>query len=88
MVLAFIILFFVLVLLFFLCKQKNLNIKAFMIVLFVVAVVFSLGICIKQPKMHNRISLNIIDYLVKFNQDGSMTTTKQVTTEVIKEMQK
>lgn len=41
-------------------------------------------ICISQPVMHKPFSVNTIEYLLKINKDGSMTTTKQVTQTVIK----
>ncbi len=33
-----------------------------------------------KPKMHKPFSFAVIDYLIKFNDDGSMTTVKQTTT--------
>ena len=83
MILALITLILTFVILIIITKQKN--IKILMFVLLAITTILTVGLCIKQPAMHNRISLNIIDYLIKFNTDGSMTTTKQVTTEVIKE---
>ncbi len=38
-----------------------------------------------NPKMHKPFQLNIIEYILKINTDGSVTTTKSVTTTVIKE---
>lgn len=47
------------------------------------AVGITLFICVEQPVMHKPFSINIIEYLVKFNEDGSITTTKQTTTTVL-----
>ena len=35
--------------------------------------------------MHKPFSIDIIEYLIKINDDGSMTTTKQVTKTIIKD---
>ncbi len=66
----------------------KMNHKTFFIVISIITVIATVMVCVSTPKMHDRISLNIIDYLIKFNTDGSMTTTKQVTTEVLQEVQK
>jgi len=42
-------------------------------------------ICAIQPPLHKQFSISVIDYLLKFNTDGSVTTTKQTTTTVIQE---
>lgn len=34
---------------------------------------------VKKPVLHKPFSVNTIEYLVKVNDDGSMTTTKQTT---------
>ena len=34
--------------------------------------------------MHKPFSINVIEYLVKINDDGSMSTTKQTTQTVLK----
>lgn len=41
----------------------------------------TIGICMKKPALHKPFQLNIEDYLIKFNSDGSVTTTKTITTE-------
>ena len=64
------------------------NHKTFFIVITTVTVIATGCVCVMSPKMHGVFSMNVIDYLVKFNSDGSMTTTKQITTEVLKETQK
>ena len=51
-----------------------------------IVMVFTIGIFIKQPVLHKPFSINTIEYLVKINDDGSMTTTKQTTyTQFMKE---
>ena len=50
-----------------------------------------LGVCtlfcaVKPPLMHKPFQLNIIEYILKFNDDGSVTTTKSTTTTIMKEV--
>jgi hypothetical protein len=40
-------------------------------------------ICASSPVMHKPFSINIIEYLIKINDDGSMSTTKQTTQTII-----
>ena len=87
MLFALIVLVFVSILLFVIYKQ-NLNIKLLIIVIFLLTTILTVYVCITQPMMHNRMSLNVMDYLIKFNNDGSITTTTKVTTEIYKEIQK
>jgi len=37
----------------------------------------------QQPDMHKPFSIDTIEYLFKINKDGSMTTTKQITTQTL-----
>ncbi|MBR1754608.1 hypothetical protein IJ732_07225 [bacterium] len=39
-----------------------------------------MGLCLKTPKMHKPVSLNVIDYIIKFNTNGEMQTIKTTTT--------
>lgn len=50
-----------------------------------VAICMTIWICTSQPDMHKPFSLKTIEYLLKINKDGSVTTTKQVTQTVYKE---
>ena len=59
------------------------TIKRIIAMLFVLLVLATAGICITKPTMHKNFAISIIDYLIKFNTDGSMTTTKQTTTTTI-----
>ena len=45
-------------------------------------------VCSAKPDMHKPFSLNTIEYLLKVNKDGSVSTTKQVTKTVYKEQTK
>jgi len=40
---------------------------------------------IKTPTMHKPFQINVIEYILKFNDDGSITTTKSTTTTIMKE---
>ena len=62
----------------------KLSLKLIGIGVLIVISVFTIYICLTQPKMHKPFSLNTIEYLLKINKDGSMTTTKQVTHTVLK----
>lgn len=62
---------------------KNMNFKIASLVLIILMFAATLGICLTAPKMHKEFAINIIDYLIKFNEDGSMSTTKQTTQTVI-----
>ena len=61
----------------------GLKLASFVILAFVLGV--TIWICAVQPNMHKPFSIDAIEYLLKINQDGSMTTTKQITKTVIKE---
>ena len=60
------------------------DMKKFIIMLLVSVFCLTIGVCIVKPVMHKQISFAIIDYLIKFNDDGSMTTVKQITTTKLK----
>ena len=49
---------------------------------------FTIWICSEKPDMHKPFSVNTIEYLFKINKDGSVTTTKQTTQTVVKEVEK
>ena len=60
--------------------------KACLSLILILSAVFTIGVCIKKPVMHKPFSVNTVEYLVKINDDGSMTTTKQTTyTEFMRE---
>ena len=61
--------------------MKNINLKLFFVFAIVLLTATTVGICVKKPSMHKPFQLNIEDYLIKFNSDSSVTTTKTITTE-------
>ena len=61
------------------------NTKTFIASILIIGILATVGICIQKPIMHKNFSISIIDYLIKFDTDGSITTTKQTTTTTIKE---
>lgn len=68
------------------CDKRTLFMKSSLSLIIVIAVIFTIGIFIKKPVLHKPFSINTIEYLVKINDDGSMTTTKQTTyTQFMKE---
>lgn len=64
------------------------NRKNFAIALLVVTFFTTVGLCVKRPTQHKPLSISVVDYFIKFNNDGSMTTTKQTTTTEIQETTK
>ena len=64
----------------FLCKSGT---KFSIIGLLVVMLGVTGWICASSPVMHKPFSINIIEYLIKINDDGSMSTTKQTTQTII-----
>lgn len=63
------------------------SLKFFIILIFTVVVLVTVGICVIKPKMHKPFSFNIIEYLIKFNSDGSVSTTKQTTSTTLRSNQ-
>ena len=59
------------------------NLKKVGCMVFVAVILISAILCILKPVMHKQFSINTIEYLIKINDDGSMTTTKQTTTTVL-----
>ncbi len=40
----------------------------------------TISLAVVEPRMHKPISMSVVEYLIKINADGTMTTTKQTTT--------
>ena len=78
------ILLILLISLLLLFKYLNFNMKFGFIILGCLFIVFTLGIFVIKPQMHKPFSIDIIDYLIKINDDGTITKTKQVTKTIIK----
>lgn len=60
--------------------QNKSYLKNTLIVLLIVVVILTIYVCAKLPKLHKPISLQTIEYALKFNTDGSVSTTKTITT--------
>ena len=60
----------------FLLRIKNTYFTAIIITLTIFSTIV---VCFTKPIMHKQISVSIINYLINFNTDGSITTTKQIT---------
>ena len=56
------------------------SLKFFCIIIFLFVIISAAALCITKPKMHKPFQMNIIEYIMKINADGTTTTTKQVTT--------
>lgn len=82
MFLAVILLVAILVL-FLVFKFLHLSLKAISITVISLAVVATAVVCFVNPKMHKQFSIDIIDYIIKINDDGSTTTTKQTTRTIL-----
>ena len=74
-----------LIFLFILWKFIRTSIKVLGIIIICGLLIATASLLIIKPDMHKPFSINTIEYLIKINDDGSMTTTKQVTKTVIKE---
>ena len=59
--------------------------KAISLGILILACACTIWICVQKPELHKPLSLNTIEYLLKINKDGSVTTTKQVTQTIIKQ---
>lgn len=84
MVLALVILGIFLILSIAIFRIKAVTVKVVLIALLTFMAVTSVAIMVTNPQMHKMFSMSVIDYLIKFNDDGSITTTKQTTTTEIK----
>ena len=82
MILAIILLFIISAIIIFATIAYKKNIQLFISTLISVLVIVPFVI---KPALHKPFSVSIIDYIIKFNTDGSVTTTKQTTTTVLKE---
>ena len=76
MILALISLLIVIVLAVVLMK----SLKLFFFAAVVAILLVTAGVYIAKPVQHKQFAIQVIDYLIKFNTDGSITTTKQTTT--------
>ena len=76
MILALISLLILVVLAFVLMK----SLKLFFFAAVVGILLVTAGVYIAKPVQHKQFAIQVIDYLIKFNTDGSITTTKQTTT--------
>ena len=84
MVLALVILGIFLILSIAIFRVKAITVKVVLIALLTFMAVTSVAIMVTKPQMHKMFSMSVIDFLIKFNDDGSITTTKQTTTTEIK----
>ena len=75
----------VIVLIVLLINVVKIGLKIALLVVFALAIAGTVYICTQQPGMHKAFSIDTIEYLLKINKDGSVTTTKQVTQTVKKE---
>lgn len=85
MILALIILGIFLILTVVIFKVKTVTTKVVLIALLTFMSVSGVALMVTNPKMHKMFSVSVIDYLIKFNDDGSITTTKQITTTEVKQ---
>lgn len=76
MILALISLLIIIVLTVILMK----SLKLFFIAACCAILLITAGVYFAKPVQHKQFAIQVIDYLIKFNTDGSVTTTKQTTT--------
>ncbi len=60
--------------------MKNNIISSFIFVILVIALLITGYLVFKKPVMHKPFNVNVINYFIKIKDDGSLETTKQVTT--------
>ena len=58
----------------------KLSIKIFMTLFIIIAVGLTIAIMVVQPKMHKEFNFNIIERMLKFNDDGSTSIIETTTT--------
>ncbi len=68
--------------------SKKVSLKILCLSSVILLGVLTLCLCIFHPKMHKPFQLNIIEYIIKINTDGSVTTTKSITTQTTREVNK
>lgn len=61
------------------------KLRIFMVIFVLVLLGVTVGVILEKPSMHKPFQLNIIEYIIKINRDGSVTSTKSTTTTVIQE---
>lgn len=69
-------------------RLLKMNTKGIFIVILTLTVLCSGILCLKKPIMHKQFSIDIVDYFVKINDDGTMTTIKQTTKTILKKENK
>ena len=75
MVLALVILGIFLILSIAIFRVKAVTVKVVLIALLTFMAVTSVAIMVTNPQMHKMFSMSVIDYLIKFNDDGSIVAT-------------
>ena len=85
MIIAVIVLILFVIGILYLQTVKCFSLKNTGFLLIILAFAATLTICIASPAMHKQFSFNIIDYLIKFNDDGTMSTTKQTTQTILQQ---
>ena len=75
----------IIILIVLLINVVKIGIKIALFIVLAIAVAGTIYVCTQQPDMHKAFSIDTIEYLLKINKDGSITTTKQVTQTVQKD---
>ena len=83
MITAILVLGFFILFLFALGFFDIFNLKRAGAVLALVFICATAWIWVEMPVMHKQFSIDIVEYLVKINEDGSMSTTKQTTKTIL-----
>ena len=56
------------------------SLKLFFMTMLLSVLIISAGVYFIKPVQHKQFAIQVVDYLINFNTDGSITTTKQTTT--------
>lgn len=65
----------------------KIDLKYLIASIIVITGILTVAFCITQPEMHKPFQINIIEYIIKINADGSFESTKSITTQTVKEVQ-
>ncbi len=68
--------------------KKKLSIRFIIVSVVLLAGIMTVLLCAVEPKMHKPFQINILEYIIKINSDGSIESTKSITTQSVQEVQK
>ena len=67
---------------------RNIKMKAAVMFLVFWMIVATGCVLFTMPTMHKQFAINVVEYLIKINDDGSLSTTKKTTQTIIQRQQR